>query len=284
VLGEAHEQPASTVPNEITEQTTQTPEPPKGLTEAMVLTEQSTENIAPTEPTGTVVSPIEQATETIAPTEKPAGTVTATEQVSESVTLIEQSTETVSQTGKITPTIESVETMVPTEQSTETAVPTERPGDAAAQTEQPTETVVPTERPTETVAQTEPEDKMTQTEQQTETAVPTEQPAGAEQIEIVASIDQRTETMTTNTPADIANNTIPDDATEQVSSPETNSGGSIVTNDEALIQSMSRFREVRRTQGTSLPLENNLSSAATTLESSNRTRRSIEGKELSLFV
>jgi hypothetical protein len=282
VLGETHEQPASTVPHEITEQTTQTAAPTQGLTEATALTEQSAENVAPTEPTGTVSS-IEQATETIAPTEQPAGTVTATEHVSERVTLTEQTT----QTGKIAQTVQSVETLVPTEtavpterqgdavtqteQLTETAVTTERQGDAVAQTEQPIEAVVQTELPTETAAQTEPEEKMTETGQQTETAVPTEQPAGevtqAEQIEIVASIEQRTETLTTNTVADIVNNTIPDDA---------------------LIQSMSRFRDVRRTLSTSLPLSYNLSSPATsentTPESSNRTRRSIEGKALYFLV
>ncbi|PNF15851.1 hypothetical protein B7P43_G09054 [Cryptotermes secundus] len=268
VLGEALEEPASTVPHEITEQTTQTAGPPKGLTEATIFAEQSTENVTPRVPPGTV-PPIEQATETIAPTEQPAVTVTATEEVSERVTLIEQPT-----------TVESVETLVPTEQPAETVVPTERPGDAVAQTEQPTETAVPTERPGDAVAQTESEDKMTETGQQTEREVPTEQPAGAEQIEVVVSIEQRPETLTTKTVADIANNTIPDDATEQASSTEIDSGSSIVTNDEALVQSMSRFREVRWTVGTSFPLAYNLSSPATsentTLESRNRTRRSIE--------
>jgi hypothetical protein len=300
VVGEAHEEPASTVPHEITEQTTQTAALPKGPTETSVPTEQSTENVAP-RGTGTV-SPMGQTTDTIAPTEQPAATVTATEQVSGRVTLIEQPTQTASQTGQMAPTVEPVEPVeifVPTEQPAETVVPTKQPTDILAQTEQPAETARPgdelgqTKEPTEmvvqteTMEQTEPEDKMTQTEEQTETAVPTE-PAGAvtqaQQTETVASIEQRTETMTTNTVADIVNNTIPDDATVQVSSTEIDSGSSIVTNDEALIQSMGRYREVRRTLGTSVPLAYNFSSPATsentTTEPSKRTRRSIEGKVL----
>jgi hypothetical protein len=98
--------------------------------------------------------------------------------------------------------------------------------------------------------------------------------------------------MTTNTVIDIIDNTIPDDtageATEQVTSMETDTEGSTVPDSEVLTGSMSGISVGRARLSTPLPLTYNLSSLFpsenSTSESSNRTRRSIEGKAFYLFL
>jgi hypothetical protein len=229
VLAEVPEESAPTVPEETTEQQTQTAEP----TEITALTE--------------------QLTEMVAGTEKPTEITALTEETTETVTL--------------------------TEQQTDTVVLTEQP----TQTMSPTETVLQTVQATETVAQTE----------QTGTVVPTEQPTGTEtlmeeQTETATSVEELTEKTTVLPVTDITDNTIPDNATEQVVSMETDSGESTVPDRDVLIQSTNRISEPKTILSTPLPLTHNLvyqtQHENSTFISNNRTRKSIEGKVFYLFL
>jgi hypothetical protein len=283
VLSEGHEEPSSTLPHEITEQTTQTVGPPKGTTETTVFTETSTEKVPATEESTESVPPLKKATGTLAPTEQPTGRVTLTEQPTQTVPIetsifTEQPAEMAIWTKQLTAMLAE------TEQLFKTTFPIKREVDAVTQTEQSTEMPVATGQPTETAKHTEPEDTVTHTEQHKETTAAAEQPAHTvtqtEQTETVESTEEQTETMTTNARVTVSS-ALPDWATEQITSTETDSRDSTVATDELPIQSTSRFRKVRKTRNATFPLAYELSSPTAsenaTLETSNRTRRSIEG-------
>jgi hypothetical protein len=198
----------------------------------------------------------EQHTHTAEPTEQPAELTTPMEQPTEMVAGTEKSTQIVVLTEEIT------ETVTPTEQQTETI--------------SPMETILQTLQTTETVAQTE----------QTGTVVPTEQPTGMgtlreEQTEMETLTEEPTERMTVLPVTNITDNTIPDNATEHVVSMETDTEESTVSDRDVLIRSTNSISEPEMILTTPLPLTHNLPNPThenSTLMSSKRTTRSIEGK------
>jgi hypothetical protein len=195
-----------------------------------------------------------------------------TEQQTELRTLTEQPTEMVAGTEKPT------EIMAVTEEITETVTPTEQQTKTS-----PTGTVLQTVQATETVAQTE----------QTGTMVPTEQPTGIEtlteeQTETETSTEEPTGKMTVLPVTNITDKAIPDNATEHVVSTETDTRESTVPDRDVLILSTNRISEPKTIPSTPLPLAHNLPNPTqhenSTMMSSKRTTRSIEGKVLFVSV
>ncbi|KDR14765.1 Leukocyte elastase inhibitor B [Zootermopsis nevadensis] len=265
-LGEP-EEPPLTVSHEETEQQTNSAAPPKQTTESMALTEQPTERVTHSE----------QATISAVPTEQPTGTMGVTNQPTETVAQTEQPTGTMGVTNQPT------ETVAQTEQPTGTLGVTNQPTGTMGVTDQPTGTMGVTDQPTETVAQTEqPTGTKGVTDQPTETMGVTDQPtetvAQTEQLERGVTLTEEEREPKPETTSDINNHTAFDDTagkeTEQVTFRETYRGDSTVPYDEAQVQSVSRMR-----RSTPFPVVYNLlrpSSENYTLESINRSRRSIE--------
>lgn len=201
-------------------------------------------------------------------TEQQTHTAEPTEQTTELTALMEQPTEMVAGTEKTTQIValteEITETVTLTEQQTETM--------------SPMGTILQTLQTTETVAQTE----------QTGTVVPTEQPTGTgtlteEKTEMQTLTEEPTERMTVLPVTSITDNTIPDNATEHVVSTETDTKESTVPDRDVLIQSTNRISEPKMILTTPLPLAYNLPNPThehSTMMSSKRTTRSIEGKEI----
>ncbi|XP_021928799.1 uncharacterized protein LOC110834206 isoform X2 [Zootermopsis nevadensis] len=191
--------------------------------------------------------------------------------------------ETEQQTNSAAPPKQTTESMALTEQPTERVTHSEQATISAVPTEQPTGTMGVTNQPTETVAQTEqPTGTKGVTDQPTETMGVTDQPtetvAQTEQLERGVTLTEEEREPKPETTSDINNHTAFDDTagkeTEQVTFRETYRGDSTVPYDEAQVQSVSRMR-----RSTPFPVVYNLlrpSSENYTLESINRSRRSIE--------
>jgi hypothetical protein len=205
----------------------------------------------------------------------------------------EESAPTIPQetTEQQTHTAEPTEQPAPMEQPTEMVAGTKKSTQITALTEEITETVTPTEQQTETISpmvtilQTLQTETVAQTEQ-TGTVVPTEQPTGMgtlteEQTEMETLTKEPTERMTVLPVTNITDNTVPDNATEHFVSMETDTEESTVPDRDVLIRSTNSISEPEMILTTPLPLAHNLPNPThenSTLMSSKRTTRSIEGK------
>lgn len=210
-------------------------------------------------------------------------------------TVPQETTEQQTQTAE--PTEQQIELTALMEQSTEIVSGTEKPTEIMALTEETTETVTPTEQtetsPMGTVLQTVQATGMVAQTEQTGTVVPTEQPTGMEtlteeQTEMETLTEEPTGKMTVLPVTNIADNAVPDNATEHVVSTEIDTRESTVPDTDVLIQSTNGISEPETILSTPLPLAHNLPNPTqhenSTLMSSKRTTRSIEGKVLFVSV